>query len=195
MRYTVLAVFGLLAITAGVLAFANSGSARAADQTVEVGDFYFCSSAQSGQVCQTNVTAGDTVTWSVAAGSHTVTQCTDAAFTGCPPAGGFNATVSTGQTFSQTFNTAGTFYYRCDFHPTDMRGSVVVAAAATASPAPTSPGATAAVTARPSVAAAPSTGGPLGDEGTATWAYLLLAFGGIAIGASAATFAIARRKL
>jgi plastocyanin len=190
MRFMAFAVFGLFAVMAAGLVFAGN-AARAADQTVDVGDFYFCSSAQSGQVCTTNVTAGDTVTWSVSSGFHTVTQCADAAFTSC--GSGFNQQVSNGQTFAQTFSTAGTVYYRCDFHPGDMRGSVVVAAAATDAPtaAPTSPGSTA--TARPNVSAAPSTGGPLGGDSNAAWAYLLLALGGIAVGASAATFAIARR--
>src|SRR5439155_15724566 len=76
---------------------------------------------------------GSTVTWTLSAGSHTVT---------CES---FNSgTMSTdGQTFTHTFNTAGSFGYYCSFHgtpTTGMRGTVVVDASSSATTAAVSVG-------------------------------------------------------
>jgi plastocyanin len=60
---------------------------------------------------------GTTVTWTNDDGvNHTVTS-DQGAFDSGP--------LATGQTFSQTFNQAGTFTYHCTIHPS-MQGTVVV---------------------------------------------------------------------
>jgi plastocyanin len=87
--------------------------------TVEVEGLSFAPSVE-------NVAVGETVTWSNTGDSrHTVTPE--------PLADGTDPWESTpldpGQTFVQTFNTAGTYQYFCSIHPDRMTGSVVVAGA------------------------------------------------------------------
>jgi plastocyanin len=127
LRLVVVSSCFLLALVALVV-FALAGrSASAAGVSVEAGNNYFCSQAFDGSVCETDITAGDAITWSVETGTHRVVQCTDSSFTACPPAGGFDGgNFSTGQTFSHTFATAGTYFYHCSIHPTEMMGKVVV---------------------------------------------------------------------
>jgi plastocyanin len=197
MRWTIaLAALGLSVLGLSVFSLATAGPARAATTTVDVGNYYFCTEADSGAVCETDVTAGDTVTWSVEEGTHRVVQCADDTFTGCPSAGGFDGgNFSTGATFSQTFATAGTYFYECHIHTTEMRGKIVVAAAATNSPSPTvaaSSTGTAAPTA--TVAAVPKTGGPPLSGGTDVWQYALLVVGMTLLGGSGFAFAVARKR-
>ena len=76
------------------------------------------------------ITAGDTVTWDVAGTNpHTITA----------DDGSFDQSVSTGDTFEQTFDTPGTYAYYCRIHGAaggvGMSGTIVVEAAA-ASPSP-----------------------------------------------------------
>lgn len=192
-----LAVLGFAMIGVATVGLASSGTASAASQTINVGNFYFCSAANENQVCSTNLVAGDTVTWSVGAGatSHTITECTDESFTNC--SGGFNSGAkAAGSTFSQTFNTSGTIYYRCDFHPSQMKGKLVISAAATATatPAPSAnASATAAASGTPTGAALPQTGGPA-DDGASTWLYITLVLGGALVLGSVGTFAVVRAR-
>jgi plastocyanin len=197
LRWTIaLAAIGIAVLGVAAFSIASGGSAQAATTQVDVGNLYFCVAADSGHVCETDITAGDTITWNVSAGTHRVVQCTDSSFTACPPAGGFDGgNFSTGQTFSHTFATAGTFFYHCSIHPTEMMGKVVVAAAVTASPSPTPtfiPSGTTRPTATP--AAAPQTGGPPASGGADLWAYALLALGMTLLGGSAIAFAFARQR-
>jgi plastocyanin len=199
MRWTIaLAAVGIAVLGVAAFSMASRGSVDAATTQVNVGNYYFCVASDSGHVCETDITAGDAITWSVEAGTHRVVQCTDANFTACPPAGGFDGgDFSTGQTFSRTFATAGAFFYHCSIHPTEMMGKVVVAAAVTASPtaSPTA-AATAAGTTAPTATAAkvPSSGGPPASGGTAPWEYALLALGMTLLGGSAIAFAFARKR-
>ena len=75
------------------------------------------------------ITVGSTITWtndhSIA---HTATADSGAWDTGALATGATSSAIA--------FNTAGTFAYHCRFH-TDMHGTVIVSAAATATPAPT----------------------------------------------------------
>ena len=107
---------------------------------------------------------GNTVQWldGQSGGSHTVTQCSGDG-TGCPGGSpGFNTAVLTDPSsayLSQTFPNVGTFFYRCQVHPSSMRGIITVGnpGSATASPttAPTaSP--TAMATAAPTATATPT---------------------------------------
>lgn len=64
------------------------------------------------------VAAGGTVTWS---------NDGDVAHTATIDGGGPDTgSVSSGDSASLTFPDAGTFTYRCQFHPADMQGTVVV---------------------------------------------------------------------
>src|SRR3990172_3145559 len=180
-----------------VIAFASVGMlvsggrlpARAATVSIEVGNLYFCDVSQQG-VCETTVTAGDTVTWNNVAGFHTVTECDDT-FSTCPPAGGFDSgNLLTGNSFSHTFNSQGAFEYICRFHPTDMRGRITVQAAPTPTPTPVPTaapsGSTAASpTATSAPAAVPKTGGhPANGGGMNADALVLVVFGGVLLAAA-----------
>lgn len=195
MRWTIaLAALGIAVLGVGAFSIASGGSARAATTQVNVGNYYICVAADSGQVCETDLTAGDSITWSVQTGTHHLVQCTDSNFTGCPPTAGFDGgNFSAGQTFSHAFATAGTYFYHCAIHPSEMMGKVVVAAAVTDSPT-ASP--TAAATAAPTVTAAkvPSTGGLPPNGGTDLWEYALLALGMTLLGGSGLAFAFARKR-
>ncbi len=208
----VLVFIMFLAVAFGCLAFWHSGrdASGQTTTTVAVGDNFFCDSSFSFGVCDTNITAGDTVMWQwVGSAQHSVTQC-DQTFTTCPTLGGFDSGFMASGSFSQTFNTPGVFYYRCNNHTTQMRGRINVAQQATptatagptttAGPTP-SPGATSSPTsaaaptpvrtAQP--AAVPQTGGPPADGGL-PWALLLTASGvATVIGAAAIATRIRRQ--
>lgn len=170
---------GCLAMAALTLALLATGSSSAATD-VEVGNFYFCGASSQGGVCETSVNAGDTVTWSVNGGTHTVTEC-DASFSTCPPSGGFSSgSLGAGGEFSHTFSTVGTVAYRCNIHPSQMRGTITVVAQATAAPTPApTQAASPAAAASPTPVAVPSTGGSPGG-GVSPLTTALLALGGLA---------------
>jgi hypothetical protein len=72
------------------------------------------------------VTTGSTVTWTnTGAATHTVTA-DDGSFD--------SGNLAPGATFSQTFDTAGTFAYHCNIHP-NMTGTIVVSDAGQAAAA------------------------------------------------------------
>src|SRR5260221_4986972 len=91
------------------------------------------------------VNVGDTVVWTVTKAFSEPHSVTSGAL-GDPNSGkAFDSGIklrNNGDTFSQTFSTAGTFAYYCQGHPTEMKGTITVlaprqstAAAATGSPA------------------------------------------------------------
>ena len=124
MKLTVMAV---ALVTLAVISHADSRDTMAATVTVNVGDFWFCNSSFSGGVCPTSIRTGDTVTWNwVGSAPHTSTACSDGTFNTCGAAQGWDSPIQTTGTFSQTFNSAGTFFYRCEVHPTTMRGRIDV---------------------------------------------------------------------
>lgn len=75
-----------------------------------------------------SIAVGDTVTWSFASLSHSVTQSPD---TGCLPLpSGFNSGNQVSpSTFTQAFSTAGTIYYYCQVSShcsSGMKGVITV---------------------------------------------------------------------
>jgi len=50
-------------------------TARAADTTIDTGNFWFCDPSFQGSVCDTTIQVGDTVTWNWVEGTHTTTEC------------------------------------------------------------------------------------------------------------------------
>jgi plastocyanin len=181
----------LLAV--GALAVAASVAwrpASAATFAVEGGNNYFCSGSFEGTVCETDVTAGDTVTWTMVAGTHTVTECNEG-FSQCPPAGGWDSGIlAVAAPYSQTFASTGTYFYRCELHPGEMLGKILVAAA-TASPAPvvtTGPTNVPGGSATETPVALPQTGGaPAGGFGVTV--YVSVGFALLAVAGLAFTFA------
>jgi plastocyanin len=188
----------IIALVAGVFSFSDT-PATAAETQVAVGDFYFCSPSFGGGTCETTVSAGDTVIWAVAGGFHTVTECDDG-FATCPPSGGFDSgQLTTGAEFQQTFDDPGTYYYRCNNHPSLMMGSITVEAQETPTPtpagsatptaAPTGTSTPAATT--PTPAGVPSTGA--GQAGDNQDGMLILLFSGLLAAASAGLLLSLRR--
>ena len=128
------------AILAFGLWFAMSATpVRAADQAVAIEDFLFSPQDLTIEV-------GDTVTWTNLDGfSHTATSTSG-------PASFDSGNLATGDTFSFTFDTAGTYEYFCEPHPNMIGSITVTAAAATAAPSASAP----AVSAPPASAPAAS---------------------------------------
>jgi plastocyanin len=98
-------------VTAPVPVAEEVEAAAPAAATVTIANFAFDPPALE-------VAAGTTVTWvNQDPAPHTATAADGAFDTG---------QLDEGQTASQTFDEAGTFAYRCNFHP-EMLGTVVVA--------------------------------------------------------------------
>ena len=189
MRLT--AAFAAIGITLiGFAAFSLYPEHAAADTTVEVGNTYFCAPSFHGGTCTTNITAGETVTWHIADGTHTVTECAPDAVQ-CPQPGGFDSgALSTGQTFSQTFTAAGSYEYRCQVHSTEMYGVIVVSA-----PTPTPATAASSPTAVPSAQAPVHAGGPPQAGASSVWPLLLGALGvAMLLGSAVLGYAAVRRR-
>ena len=145
---------------------------------VDIGNEWFGSLSFQDGVYELTVHVGDSVSWKVTEGYHNVYECGDnwSKDRSCAAADWYSEPViPQGDTFSHTFNTAGTFYYLCTIHPKTMKGKVVVEggdAAPTPAPSPDpapTPGATPSpeATAEPSPdpvvageAALPTGGGP-----------------------------------
>lgn len=87
--------------------------------SVSTGDFFF-------DPATVTITVGDTVTWTnVGEVAHTTTSGSSPNPDGIWDSG----TLEPGESFSRTFNEAGTFSYFCTIHPTLMSGRVIVEAA------------------------------------------------------------------
>lgn len=107
-----------------------------------------CQTANPDAACNAVIQVGDTITWvapaPLAANVHSVTECTDNTFSVCGPS--VSATNPIGDSGLRNpppdvapvgwpygpiqFNTPGTYFYRCEVHPTVMRGRIVVQAPA-----------------------------------------------------------------
>ena len=112
----VLVAFALLSLTSGL---GLSDTAAQDGAAVTIVDFAF-------QPASLEVQAGTPVTWTNSgAAAHTVTADNGALDSG---------QLASGATFSQTFDTAGTFTYHCEIHP-QMTGTIVVTEASGAQPA------------------------------------------------------------
>jgi plastocyanin len=104
--------FAAIALFA-LAAFVSASAARAQDASVSIVDFAFDSPSIT-------VEAGSTVTWTnVGNANHTVTA-DDGTFD--------SGTLGSGESFSFTFATPGTYGYHCTIHP-NMTAQVIVVAA------------------------------------------------------------------
>ena len=193
---------GLLLITliAAVVLPPGHETLAQSTTTIQVGDYYFCAPSFENGVCETTVNAGDTVEWQWAgADVHTTTECGGDHDT-CADPHLWDSPAQDSGSFSFTFGTTGTYLYRCQVHPVEMRGQVTVLAAAEPSPSPqpspqASPQASPAAQTPAPIAAGPSavpSGGGVPPEDGAAWALWLavaagaaLAAAGLAIGARA----------
>lgn len=88
----------------------NSSTSTSEQTTVSIKDMAFSPKSVT-------VKKGSTIVWTNNDSTpHTVTA-TGGSFS--------SGTLGSGKTFSQTFNTVGTFTYKCTIHP-DMTGTVIV---------------------------------------------------------------------
>lgn len=138
---------------AALCLFALAGSASAAAPTaISIVDMSF-------QPADATIQVGDTVTWTVTkaiADPHSVTS-------GTPSDSGkvFDSKTTlhvNGDTFSYTFNAAGSFPYYCIVHPGQMHGTITVLGAAASGAPASSPAASSA----PASTGAPSASGSPG---------------------------------
>lgn len=170
-----LAIGFALAVTVALLVAVSDTQAETV--TVAAGNNWYCDSSYENGICETTVNVGDTVTWEIVEGIHTVTECDDT-FSNCPPAGGGfgSGILSSGDTFSHTFTEPDTVEYLCTLHPQEMRGRIIVQAPTptpdtptpTPSPPPSpspTPGPTAGPTPTEAPTGLPATGGQSGGDG------------------------------
>ena len=189
-----------IAVVAVLFALSLS-SASAATATIAVGDVWYCDSSYQFQVCETAISAGDTVVWDFSGANlpHTVTECGASCDT---PSGSplWDSGIVSDGSFSFTITEPGTYRYYCEVHPAQQRGRIIVTAVeeepTATSPAPSNGEATAtpgAGTATTAPSGVPPTGfGPDNDTSTNAWAIVLgLAAAGVSLAAAGA--AIARR--
>jgi amicyanin len=89
----------------------NQGNTQTGANSIEIKNFAFSPSTLTIKV-------GETVTWTNSdSTSHTITSDSGSELD--------SGSISSGQTYSHTFNTIGTFDYHCSIH-TSMKGKVVV---------------------------------------------------------------------
>ena len=83
---------------------------------IAVGNLWFCNSSFEFGTCVTKINVGDTVEWNFSGSAHTSTS-----------SGNWSSgTQTSGTSFSRKFNDPGEFDYRCNFHPAQMRGTIIV---------------------------------------------------------------------
>lgn len=200
-------LFAIAGVTTLVIALGGIQSAKAAIIfNAHVHDDYFhptgsfvvgpghsiaqslCMGATPNPACTATIQTGDSVNWlapaPLAVNPHSVTECTDGTWTTCGagtasgnPIEDSGVRFQPGWPYVVQFNTAGTYYYRCEIHPTTMRGVV-------------------------QVYSAPGVGGItevfVGGEtsGNSSTPYLLLAaLGAIVVAGAGAGFAFRRRGI
>ncbi|MBK7427741.1 MAG: lamin tail domain-containing protein [Saprospiraceae bacterium] len=109
---------------AGKAVFASPGSANTSvcvsvpDVTVMVGDFFFTPA-------DITINVGETVLWMNTGGTHNVNG-TQATFPSNPESFTSGNPASGNWTLEHTFEIAGVYNYRCDFHSGLMQGTVTV---------------------------------------------------------------------
>ena len=192
----IVSLAALLSLAGFLLGTAGSAGAQPA-VNVPVGDPWFCDSSSSGGVCTTEISVGDTVVWNFAGASlpHTTTNCGAS----CDSADGSlwdSGTISDGSTFQFTFTEEGTFLCRCNIHPAQMRGQIVVTGAAQEPIDDSPPADDSDDIGEPEVVAVPSTGTGTGPSSAiSAWYVAGLAMTGLLLVSGGAVLVGARRRL
>jgi plastocyanin len=142
------AAIGFIALSGGPIQAANIFNAHVHDDYFHpTGSFVvgpghstaqaLCMSSTPDPTCTATVNEGDSVNWvapaPLAVNPHTVTECTDGTWTVCGagssapnPIEDSGVRFQPGWPYLVQFDDPGTFYYRCEIHPTVMRGAVNV---------------------------------------------------------------------
>ncbi len=208
LRAAVLIAFAGLSLIALAGFVSRGGSSEDVQPaTIEVGDNWFCDPGDTDCMISdidvldltTTVSIGDTVTWNFVEGTDIDAHTTTSIDGGVWDSGQVDAPG----TFSLTFDTAGIFIYRCETHPFQMLG-VIVVEAAEPSPAPTpSPEGSPETSPQPSPASISPTpdmpplpgggGAPPAQAGTSIPWWLAIAGGGLLM-ASASLLVLRLRR-
>lgn len=108
--------------------FLTQQSAIAGQTTVQVGDIWFCDDSFQGGVCESTISAGDTVVWDFDGSDlpHTTTECGASCDAPTESPIWDSGLIGDGSTFEYTFSEPGTFLYYCEVHPTLQRGIIIV---------------------------------------------------------------------
>ena len=189
------ALAAFLALAGVLLATAGSAAAQAAVR-VPVDDLWFCDSSNQNGVCTTEISVGDTVLWDYSGATlpHTTSNCGAS----CDSADGSlwdSGTINDGSSFQFTFSEAGTFLYRCNIHPAQMRGEIIVNVVAQEPVDSSIPDDTDGV-AEPEVIAAPSAGtGPGSSSAISAWYVAGLAIAGLLLVSAGLVLVGSRRRL
>lgn len=125
-----LRVAGLALLVVAIVGSLPAPKIEGATTVIQVGDFWFCSSAyQFGAVCPTTVAVGDTVEWDFTGSfPHTTTDCGPTDCDTGPFGGVWDSGTLVSGTFQHTFTQPGVYTYYCSIHPFDMRGEITVTA-------------------------------------------------------------------
>ena len=126
----------LLVLAGGLIALPGGSASAEETVTIAVGDIWFCDSSFLNGVCETTITAGDTVAWDFGAGflPHTTTDCgADCDNPSSSPLWDSDI-ITDDSTYSRTFSEPGAYLYLCTVHPIQMRGRIIVEAAAVETP-------------------------------------------------------------
>jgi plastocyanin len=191
-------VAAVSALLVAVVALLGATTASAQETvTIPVGDFYFCAPSFEAGVCETTISAGDTVVWDFSASQsqHTTTECGASCDT---PASAplWNSGFLDSGTFSYTFAEPGTYLYFCRVHPVLQRGTIVVQASPvqpTEPPIPNGIPTTSSPQTSTPAAGLPRTGGGPNAEGGPLPLVALVVAGAISLGAGAFVYARGRR--
>lgn len=184
-----------LSLAGVLLGTASSAGAQAAVR-IPVDDLWFCDSSNQNGVCTTEISVGDTVIWDFEGATlpHTTANCGAS----CDSADGSlwnSGTINDGSTFQFTFSEAGTFLYRCNIHPAQMRGQIIVTAAAQEPTPPMEVDDLPADVGAPEVVAAPSAGtGPKSSSAISAWYVAGLAMSGLLLGSAGLALVVGRRR-
>ena len=192
MRTFFLVLPAVLSLAAAAVPSVIEDETSAHGDAIHMANFYFCDPSFQGSICDRTFVVGSEVAWEVFQDAHTITECDDT-FTVCPPAGGFDfGFVYNGDSRFRVFNEVGVYEYRCNFHPDQMRGRLIVQAQTAATPTqgatagPTPVGPTSAPGAAPTPAPSPVTAaGPAQPGSTLARAATPASVGGAAVAPAA----------
>ena len=184
----------LIALAAVVLPVGHEALAQPATTAVQVGDYYFCDQSYENGVCETTVNEGDTVEWQFAGSQvHSTTEC-GGDLDACPEPHLWDSSFMDSGSFPFAFDTPGTYLYRCEVHPDQMRGRVIVLAAAQPSPSPQASPLAATPTPRLEASAVPSGGGAPPEDHGGALAWIAIVGGGALVASAAALAALGLRR-
>ena len=136
--------FVIAAVAALAVLSARGNHAEAGTPiTIEVSNFKFCTPGQipcPDAPLDTTVAAsvGDTISFQLVIGFHTATNCTDGTFAVCT-GNLFNFGTGAGDWLIPASANNSNVYFRCNVHPTVMRGLIVVGSPVTPTPTPIPP--------------------------------------------------------